>query len=126
MIPHSSCSDHSQHQPICRPQVGYPTVTFAPDITFHRIDIHSVIKVADFGLSESMYSKTYFRQEKNQSVKLPVKWLSPEALTEGVFSEKSDVVSYASLVARPSHCPVVDCLHTISNQKLDGGKDYLE
>ena len=53
-----------------------------------------MIKVADFGLSENMYSKTYFRQEKDQSVKLPVKWLALEALTEGVFSEKSDVVSF--------------------------------
>ena len=43
-----------------------------------------------------MYSKTYFRQEKDQGVKLPVKWLALEALTEGVFSEKSDVVSYVA------------------------------
>ena len=41
-----------------------------------------------------MYSKTYFR-EKDQAVKLPVKWVALEALTEGVFSEKSDVVRYA-------------------------------
>ena len=60
----------------------------------YRIDTHFVIKVADFGLSENMYSKTYFRQEKDQSIKLPVKWLALEALTEGVFSEKSDVVSF--------------------------------
>ena len=53
-----------------------------------------MIKVADFGLSENMYSKTYFRQGKDQSVKLPVKWLALEAMTEGVFSEKSDVVSF--------------------------------
>ena len=55
-----------------------------------------MIKVADFGLSENMYSKTYFRQEKNQSIKLPVKWLALEALTEWVFSEKSDVVSFVA------------------------------
>ena len=60
----------------------------------HRIDTHFVIKVADFGLSENMYSKTYFRQEKDQSVRLPIKWVAVEALTEGVFSEKSDVVNF--------------------------------
>ena len=55
-----------------------------------------MIKVADFGLSESLYSKTYFRQQKGQAVRLPVKWLALEALTEGVFSEKSDVVSHVT------------------------------
>ena len=40
-----------------------------------------MVKVADFGLSESLYSKTYFRQEKDQAVAV------------GLFSEKSDVVS---------------------------------
>ena len=62
----------------------------------YRIDAHFVIKVADFGLSENMYSKTYFRQGKDQAVKLPVKWLAVEALTEGVFSEKSDVVRFVA------------------------------
>ena len=69
-----------------------------------RIDSHFVIKVADFGLSQNMYSKTYFRQEKDQAVKLPVKWLALEALTEGVFSEKSDVVSYVAENPFTSRC----------------------
>ena len=58
-----------------------------------RIDAHFVIKVADFGLSEDVYAKNYFRQEQGSAMKLPVKWMAPESLQDGVFSEKTDVVS---------------------------------
>ena len=52
-----------------------------------------LIKIADFGLSEDVYAQNYFRQgDSNTSVKLPVKWMAPESLHEGYFSEKSDVV----------------------------------
>ena len=54
-----------------------------------------MIKIADFGLSEDIYSKNYFRQSSSdRSVKLPVKWMAPESLSDGVFSEKSDVVGF--------------------------------
>ena len=52
-----------------------------------------VIKVADFGLSESIGSKEYFRQDKFTGVKLPIRWLAPESLEDCVFSQKSDVVN---------------------------------
>ena len=58
--------------------------------------MHFVIKVADFGLSEDVYAKSYFRQEKDASIKLPVKWMAPECLNDGLFSEKSDVVCQKS------------------------------
>ena len=60
-----------------------------------RIDAHHVIKVSDFGLSEDIYSKNYFQQGRSKTggpVKLPVKWMAPESLTDNYFSEMSDVV----------------------------------
>ena len=57
-----------------------------------RMDVHSVIKVSDFGLSEDMYAKNYFRQDKDAAVKLPIKWMAPESLNDGIFTEKTDVV----------------------------------
>ena len=64
-------------------------------ILYHdRIDMSYVINVADFGLSESIdSSKEYYRQDQNTIIKLPVKWLAIESISDGVFSEKSDVVS---------------------------------
>ena len=59
-----------------------------------RIHTNFVIKVADFGLAESIDStkKLYFRQDKKAAIKLPVKWMAPESINDGIFSEKSDVV----------------------------------
>ena len=59
---------------------------------FCRIDEAGIIKVADFGLAKSTYEKLYFRQNKGEPVKLPIKWMAIESIEDGVFSEKSDVV----------------------------------
>ena len=42
-----------------------------------------------------LYSKTYFRrdEQRKKSEKLPLKWLAPECIEDGVFTEKTDVVS---------------------------------
>ena len=58
-----------------------------------------MIKVADFGLSESVGAKGYFRQDETpSSVRLPLKWLPPESINDYIFSEKSDVVSSSILL----------------------------
>ena len=59
-----------------------------------RIDTHFLIKITDFGLSEDVFEKNYFRQDSSSGevVKLPIKWMAPESLSDGHFSEKSDVV----------------------------------
>ena len=63
----------------------------------YRIDTGFVIKVADFGLSETLdLTKEYFRQNQKDVIKLPIKWLAPECISDGIFSEKTDVVSTLS------------------------------
>jgi len=58
-----------------------------------RMDAGGVIKVADFGLSEDIYTSTYYRQKNDTAVKLPLRWMAPESIEDGIFTEKSDVVS---------------------------------
>eukprot|EP00731_Ephydatia_muelleri_P015946 Em0009g370a len=60
------------------------------------IDGNNVIKVADFGLSEDIYAKNYYRQSDTEEckVKLPIRWMAPESFHDGIFSEKTDVWSY--------------------------------
>ena len=64
------------------------------DVLFNhcRLDSKGDVKVGDFGLAEDVYTSGYFRQDKDSSIKLPFKWMAPESLRNGVFSEKSDVV----------------------------------
>ena len=65
---------------------------FIVNIMF-RIDHQGIIKVSDFGLSKSLYEKMYFRQDKSDGVKLPIKWMAIESIDDGIFSEKTDVVN---------------------------------
>ena len=67
--------------------------------TAHRIDDNFAIKVADFGLSESIYAKTYFRLANHSKAKLPLKWMAPESLNDGIFTEKTDVVNITSFAS---------------------------
>ena len=59
-------------------------------IISNRLDGMGDVKVGDFGLAEDMYST----RESSKTVKLPFKWMPPESLEEGFFSEKSDVVRF--------------------------------
>ena len=48
-----------------------------------------LVKVADFGLSRKVYVGKVYHATKNR--KLPVKWMSPEAIHDQVFTAESDV-----------------------------------
>ena len=67
-----------------------------------RLDMYGTVKVADFGLSEDMYSTNYFRQGKDSvdevETKVPIRWMPLESIEEGLYNEKSDVVRDSQLV----------------------------
>jgi serine/threonine protein kinase len=56
------------------------------------VDSALICKVCDFGLTRPIDRKLgYFKQ--TQSMKLPVKWMALESITQRIFSEKTDVWS---------------------------------
>ena len=57
-----------------------------------------VIKVADFGLSVNSGNKDYYRMTNDMGIRLPLKWMAPESLTDYIFSEMSDVVSILIII----------------------------
>ena len=56
--------------------------------------------MADFGLTEDIYQRNYFRQDSS-SIKLPVKWMAPESIHDRLFTEKSDVVWFLTQIMIP-------------------------
>ena len=54
-----------------------------------------MIKVADFGLTEDMYVRNYFRHDKSKGgseEKVPIRWMAPESIESDFYTEKTDVV----------------------------------
>ena len=47
--------------------------------------------VGDFGLARDIYTTEYYRNKSN--TRLPVKWMAPETLNDGISNEKTDVVN---------------------------------
>ncbi|KAF7271558.1 hypothetical protein GWI33_015587 [Rhynchophorus ferrugineus] len=50
------------------------------------------VKIGDFGMTRDIYETDYYR--KGSKGLLPVRWMAPESLKDGVFSSSSDVWSY--------------------------------
>eukprot|EP00058_Branchiostoma_floridae_P000276 XP_002585764.1 hypothetical protein BRAFLDRAFT_128184 [Branchiostoma floridae] len=50
------------------------------------------VKIGDFGMTRDIYETDYYR--KGGKGLLPVRWMSPESLKDGVFTSQSDVWSY--------------------------------
>uniref|UniRef100_A0A182MYU2 Tyrosine-protein kinase receptor n=1 Tax=Anopheles dirus TaxID=7168 RepID=A0A182MYU2_9DIPT len=50
------------------------------------------VKIGDFGMTRDIYETDYYR--KGTKGFLPVRWMAPESLKDGMFSSSSDVFSY--------------------------------
>jgi len=54
------------------------------------------VKLADFGMTRPMFESDYYRFSKKGM--LPVRWMSPESLADGLFTPMSDIWSYGVLL----------------------------
>ena len=57
-----------------------------------RVNEEGLVLVGDFGLARDIYAAEYYRSSRQ--CKVPVKWMAPEALNDGISNEKTDIVSY--------------------------------
>merc|ERR1719430_1933126 len=55
-----------------------------------------VVKLADFGMTRPMYENDYYRFSRKGM--LPVRWMAPESLADGLFTPMSDIWSYGVLL----------------------------
>nr|ANZ55076.1 insulin receptor 2 [Pyrrhocoris apterus]QIS94311.1 insulin receptor 2 [Pyrrhocoris apterus] len=85
-----------------------------------------VVKIGDFGMTRDVYETDYYR--KGNKGLLPIRWMAPESLNDGVFTSKSDAWSYgivlwemATLASQPyqgmSNEQVLNFI--VSGNKLD-------
>ncbi|XP_075227577.1 receptor protein-tyrosine kinase sevenless [Lycorma delicatula] len=55
-----------------------------------------IVKIGDFGLARDIYKNDYYRKEGEGL--LPVRWMAPESLVDGVFTSQSDVWAFGVLI----------------------------
>lgn len=56
-----------------------------------RLDASFSTKIADFGLSRDVHDSGLYEQ-KDRNVEMPIKWMAPESIRNGVYNNKTDVV----------------------------------
>uniref|UniRef100_A0A1A9VWK8 Tyrosine-protein kinase receptor n=1 Tax=Glossina austeni TaxID=7395 RepID=A0A1A9VWK8_GLOAU len=60
-----------------------------------REESRRVVKIGDFGLARDLYKSDYYRKEGEGL--LPVRWMAPESLVDGIFTIQTDVWAFGVL-----------------------------
>uniref|UniRef100_A0A8D9DZJ2 receptor protein-tyrosine kinase n=2 Tax=Cacopsylla melanoneura TaxID=428564 RepID=A0A8D9DZJ2_9HEMI len=55
-----------------------------------------IVKIGDFGLARDIYRNDYYKKEGEGL--LPVRWMAPECLVDGIFSTQSDAWAFGVLL----------------------------
>uniref|UniRef100_H2XNP4 Tyrosine-protein kinase receptor n=2 Tax=Ciona intestinalis TaxID=7719 RepID=H2XNP4_CIOIN len=84
------------------------------------------VKIGDFGLTRDVYETDYYRIDSRGI--LPVRWMAPESLKDGVFDSRSDVWSFGIVlweIATLAEQPYQGQQHDqVTRFVIDGG--YME
>jgi len=57
----------------------------------------NTVKIANFGISKDVYKEDYYKDESRGLI--PIRWMAPESLIDGIFTSSSNVWSYGILLA---------------------------
>ena len=70
------------------------------------------VKIGDFGMTRDIYETDYYR--KGGKGLLPVRWMAPECLKDGLFSSQSDVWCVLLSIIFKASCFFFFFMHVIS------------
>ncbi|CAL1269766.1 unnamed protein product [Larinioides sclopetarius] len=86
------------------------------------VNISRSVKIADFGMCRAMYDSDYYRYNKKGM--LPVRWMAPESLIDGLFTPPSDVWSYGVVLYEIITFASVPYQGLSNSQVLEHIKDF--
>lgn len=60
------------------------------------VNAQRIVKIGDFGMARPMFDSDHYKFKRKGM--LPVRWLAPESLADGLFTPASDIWSYGVLL----------------------------